>query len=166
MMTSETLLPEYDEEMASTRKVLEQVPDDKLGWAPHEKSMSLGRLAGHIAQIAEWATQILRTEHLKLDASYLPFIASSRDELVKKFESWRDEARAEITKASDADLGKIWKMDWSGQTIIEMPRHAVIRSMVMNHMIHHRGQLTVYLRLLGARVPGVYGPSADEMPAQ
>ncbi|MBV9441592.1 MAG: hypothetical protein JO217_02745, partial [Acidobacteriaceae bacterium] len=87
-------------------------------------------------------------------------------ELVKKFESWRDKARAEITKASDADLGKIWKMDWSGQTIIEMPRHAVIRSMVMNHMIHHRGQLTVYLRLLGARVPGVYGPSADEMPAQ
>ncbi len=162
MTISETLLPEYDQEMAGTRKLLERVPDNKLGWAPHEKSMSLGKLAGHIAEIAGWASHTMRTEHLKLDSTFMPYIASSRDELLKKFDSDRDEARAEIAKAGDEEFSKIWKLDWNGKTMMEMPRLAAIRKMVMNHLIHHRGQLSVYLRLLDIPVPGVYGASADE----
>jgi len=164
MTINEALLPEFDREMASTRKILEAVPDDKMGWAPHGKSMSLGKLTGHIAQLPDWAAGTMKTENLSLDDSYVPFMASSREELMKAFDNYTSQCREALANASDEEFMKVWKMDYKGKTVMEMPRIAVIRTMILNHMIHHRGQLSVYLRLLDIPVPGMYGPSADEKP--
>jgi uncharacterized damage-inducible protein DinB len=166
MTISESLLPEFDVEMENTRKLLAAVPDGKWDWKPHAKSMSLGQLAGHIADMTGWAVDTIEKASLELGPDdYKPYIPQSVDDLVSNFQGKRSQARAAIAKASDADMTHVWIMTWSGQKVIEMPRIAVLRSMVINHIIHHRGQLTVYVRLLDGKVPGLYGPSADEMPA-
>jgi uncharacterized damage-inducible protein DinB len=163
MSIGEMLLPEFDQEMANTRKLLELVPEDKLDYKPHEKSMTLGRLAGHTAEMATWGATTLSTERLDLTAGAKPFSPASRVELLAGFDKGVAEARAAIAAAKDEDMAVIWTLTYAGQTIFSMPRVAVIRAMVMNHTIHHRAQLGVYLRLNEVEIPGMYGPSADEM---
>jgi len=166
MPMSQSLLPEFDHEMANTRKALERVPEDKFGWKPHEKSMSLGRLATHVAELSGWVSNTLESESLDFAPPgappYQPLIAASRTALLEMFDKNVAAARAAISAASDAQLMAPWTLLAGGKTIFSMPRIAVLRGMVMNHMIHHRGQLTVYLRLNDVPVPALYGPSADE----
>lgn len=163
MTISEMLLPEFDEEMANTRKILAVVPEDKLDYKPHEKSMALGRLAGHVAEMPSWTKHTLEAEVLELQPGQKPYTVTTRSEMLEKFDRETAEARALIAAASDEDLAKIWSLKFGGKVIISMPRSKVLRSIVMNHMVHHRAQLGVYLRLNDLPVPGVYGPSADEM---
>jgi uncharacterized damage-inducible protein DinB len=163
MPISQMLLPEYDQEIANTRKMLERVPDGKFNYKPHEKSMSLGRLAGHVAEVPSYATATIRLEKLEMNGSEKPFTATSKKDLLETFDKYATEARAAISGATDAELAKTWTFSYAGKTIFAMPRVAVLRGMVMNHMIHHRAQLGVYLRLNNVEIPGMYGPSADEM---
>jgi uncharacterized damage-inducible protein DinB len=163
MPIAEMLLPEFDQEMANTRKMLELVPEGKLDYKPHEKSMTLGRLAGHTAEMAGWATTVITTESIELTGGRQPFSPKSRQELLAAFDKGVAEARAAIAGASDEDLTKTWTLSFAGKTVFSMPRAAVLRSMVMSHVIHHRAQLGVYLRLNEVEIPGMYGPSADEM---
>ena len=164
MSISQALLPEFDMEMANTRKALERVPEGKTDWQPHPKSMSLGRLAGHIAEIPRWGAFTLESDELALSSDYKPFISSVTSELLAKFDENVAASRAAIAKASDADMMKNWSLMRDGRAILKLPKIAVLRSMVMNHIIHHRGQLTVYLRMNSQPVPSLYGPSADENP--
>jgi len=163
MPLAQMLLPEYDQEMASTRKLLQVVPDDKLDYKPHEKSMTLGRLASHVGEMPGWIAMTLTTERLDLTPGHKPYMASSREDLLATFDKQVAEARALLAAASDDDLAKTWSLTFAGQPVFSMPRAAVVRTSGMNHMIHHRAQLGVYLRLNNVEIPGMYGPSADEM---
>jgi uncharacterized damage-inducible protein DinB len=162
MSFSAILLPEFDEEMKNTRRLLACVPDGMLEYQPHPKSMTLGRLASHVAEIPNWAVFTLDREVLELAADTKPRVGSTRAELLEMFDQKLPEAREKIAAASDEDWKKTWSLIWGGKTVLSMPRSAVMRTMVMNHMIHHRGQLGVYLRLNDVMFPGMYGPSADE----
>lgn len=163
MPFSQNLLPEFDEEMKNTRKLLECVPDGKFDYQPHPKSMSLGRLAVHVAELPGWTTFTLDREVLDMTPDFQPTVANSRAELLQVFDKCVTEAREKISAATDEDWKVIWTFKWEGKTIMSMPRSAVMRSTIMNHMIHHRAQLGVYLRLNDVAIPGMYGPSADEM---
>jgi uncharacterized damage-inducible protein DinB len=162
------LLPEFDQEMANTRKTLERVPDDKLGWKPHAKSGTLGWLAAHLTNIPNWATLTIGKDELDLapagQAPQPPAAPKNRKELLEAFDKAVTEARAAISRTSDADFMKPWTLLKTGQNLMTMPKAAVMRSFVMNHLIHHRAQLGVYLRLNDIPVPSIYGPSADENP--
>jgi uncharacterized damage-inducible protein DinB len=153
--------------MANTRKILERVPDEKLSWKPHEKSMSLGRLAGHVAELSSWATHTVALESLDITPrdgdTPESFTATSRAELLERFDKNVAEAREAIAGTTDDHLAHIWSLYLNGQTLLSMPRRDVLRFVVMNHLVHHRAQLGVYLRLNGIPVPGMYGPSADEL---
>ena len=162
MTISELLLPEFDQEMANTRKILERVPEDKYAWQPHEKSMSMMRLASHISELPHWAVETINRRELHLKPGEKPFIASSNAELMANFEKHVAEARAAISSASDEELSKDWSLMLGGKAIFTSPRSAVLRNVVMNHLIHHRAQLGVYLRLNDVPIPGLYGPSADD----
>ena|SRR5688572_32359874 len=166
MKLNEMLLPEFDHEMANTRKTLERIPEDKFAWKPHEKSMTLGRLASHIAEMPGWAVESVRRDELDLAPAgappMQPFIAKTRQEILDTFDKTTAEARAAIAESGDEHLTKQWSLLMGGKTLMTMPRTAVLRSFVMNHMIHHRAQLSVYLRLNNVPVPALYGPSADE----
>ena len=167
MALSEALLPEFDQEMANTRQTLERVPEDKLGWKPHEKSGTMGWLATHLANIPGWVTFTLDNDSLDLappgGASVGPLPpANSRNELLEMFDKNVAAARVALAGAGDAQLAKSWSLLKGGKTVLSMPRIAVLRSFVMNHSIHHRAQLGVYLRLNNVPVPAIYGPSADE----
>ena len=166
MGMNQALIGEFDHEMANTRKTLERVPDAKFDWKPHTKSFSMGALAGHIAFIPHWATvtiekpefdvnptggQPMQTPPMKTRADVLAF-----------FDKSVADARAALMAVSDQSLMVPWSLLSGGKAIFTMPRVAVLRSMIMNHMVHHRGQLTVYLRLNDVPVPALYGPSADE----
>ena len=163
MTFSEMLLPEFDEEMKNTRKMLERVPDGKFDYKPHPKSMSLGQLATHVAEMPSWTTNTLDQEVLEMGADFKPHVASTRDELLQMFDKGVADARQKIAAASDEQWGKIWTFKYAGKTIMSMPRSAVMRGVIMNHIIHHRAQLGVFLRLNDVEIPGMYGPSADEM---
>lgn len=166
MTLSEGLLPEFDQEMANTRKSLERVPEDKLGWKPHEKSGTMAWLAGHVANLPSWAIFAIKQDSLDLAPQGAPVqaapAAKSRKELLATFDKNAAEARAAIAGASDAHLRKTWTLLKTGKPLLAMPRTAVLRTFVMNHLIHHRAQLGVYLRLNNVPVPALYGPSADE----
>lgn len=165
MKISEMILPEYDLEVVNTRKLLERVPQDKFGWRPHEKSMTLGHLSGHVAELPTFLSTIIRTDNLELSTSRLrPFKPTSTAELVEVFNKNAADARQTIVDVSDADLGKDWRLTFKGASIYEGPKSLLVPN-TLGHMIHHRGQLTVYLRLVGVALPGMYGPSADEMTA-
>lgn len=169
MAISEKLLPEFDEEFATTRKFLALVPDDKLAWKPHEKSMELGRLAWHISDFPEWCRDIVKKDVLSMTQEDAAKAAREREgktraDMLARFDHDLPEARAALENLSDADLARPWKMEWAGQLIIDSPREQVLRKWALNHMIHHRAQLGVYLRLNNIPIPGSYGPSADEMP--
>jgi uncharacterized damage-inducible protein DinB len=167
MSIAQSILPEFDYEMTNTRTTLERVPEDKLDYKPDPKSMPLGRLAGHIAEMVNWGAVTLQTESLNLDnGEHKPFTPASRHELLAEFDKSVAAARSALEKASDAEMMKTWSLIFGGKPVLTMPRVGVIRSLVMNHIIHHRAQLTVYYRMNGVPVPALYGPSADEgMPA-
>lgn len=157
------LLEDFEHEMESTRKMLECVPDDKLGWVPHQKSMTLSRLVGHVAEMPSWATITLQMDELIIHPGQMPLLASSRAEAIEKFDAYVKEARCALKAATDEHLTKTWTLKFGEQVMLSMPRYQVLRTMVLNHMIHHRGQIAVYLRLLDIAIPGMYGPSADEI---
>jgi uncharacterized damage-inducible protein DinB len=166
MKLNQALLAEFDHEMVSTRKTLERVPDGKFGWKPHEKSTAMGYLAIHIATLPTWAVDTIQRESFDLAPEggqpyKLPEPASTK-EILDLFDKSVAAARAAIGEASDEDLSKPWSLLKTGQVLFTMPRAAVLRSFVMNHGIHHRAQLGVYLRLNDIPVPAIYGPSADE----
>lgn len=161
-MNGAMLLPEFDQEMANTRKVLEQVLDDQLDFRPHEKSWTLRELAGHVSQIPGWGHVTVSTTELDLSQPWDRPEFNGRTDFLSVFDREVTLAREAIEKATADDLMVPWTLKSGDEVFFSMPRVAVLRSFVMNHMIHHRAQLTVYLRLTGAPVPGMYGPSADE----
>jgi len=165
-MISASLVPEFDHEMATTRKTLERVPEDKFGWQPHQKSMTLGQLASHLADMPSWGTVGLKQDSMDLapagGASYQPFQATTRAQVLERFDKNVASARAAMAETGDQEYMKPWSLLRSGQTLMTMPKVAVVRSFMLNHIIHHRGQLSVYLRLNNVPVPSIYGPSADE----
>lgn len=163
MAIKDALLPEFDHEMAVTRKVIERVAEDKLAWTPHEKSMPMGRLATHVAEIPQWAGTILNEPEFNMTpSSYQPKSAASVAEVLAIFDDAVTKARGWLINKTDADLMSMWSFKQDGKDLFAMPRAAAWRSWVMNHVIHHRGQLSVYLRQTGSKVPSIYGPSADE----
>jgi len=166
MALSEALIPEFDHEMANTRRTLERIPEDKFGWKPHEKSMALGRLAIHLVEIPGWAANIIDNDSIDVappgGQPYQPPQYKSRQEILDAFDQAVSAARSSISGASDQHLMKPWSLLNGGKTTLTMPRIAVLRGFIMNHNIHHRAQLGVYLRLNNVPVPAIYGPSADE----
>jgi uncharacterized damage-inducible protein DinB len=166
MKISDSLLPEFDQETANTRKTLERVPMDKYDWAPHPKSMPMGKLATHLATIADWMTVTIDQDSLDFNPpGGPPFtmpVPKTKEELLKFHDDGVTKARASLAAASDEALMKPWSLLSGGQVLFTMPKVVVIRSFVMNHSVHHRAQLGVYLRLNDIPVPSIYGPSADE----
>ena len=163
MSIAQALLPEFDHEMANTRKTLERIPENKLDFKPDPKSMSLGRLAGHIAEMPGWGSMTLTTDSFDIDpAQHTGLTATSRAQVLAEFDKNVAASRAALASASDQALMAPWTLSMKGSPMFSMPRVGVIRTMVMNHVVHHRGQMTVYLRLTGVPVPALYGPSADE----
>ena len=158
----DALLPEFDREMSTTRKVLERVPDDRFDWKPHAKSFSLGELAGHIANLPTWGEEALTKSEIDVGNGQRPTAPPSRAAMLKSFDRNVATVRAALAGKTDPELMAIWTLKRNGKTLFAMPKTTVLRSFVLSHVIHHRGQLTVYLRLLDLPVPSVYGPSADE----
>ena len=168
MAISEALLPEFDQEMANTRKVLERVPGNKFEWRPHQKSGTMGWLAGHLANLPSWVPTTINCDELDLapggKTPEPPPLPNSATEILAAFDKNAAEARTAIAGASDSEFMKPWSLLKGGSTLLTLPKAAVLRSFVMNHLIHHRAQLGVYLRLNDIPVPLIYGPSADENP--
>ncbi|HEX3438181.1 MAG TPA: DinB family protein [Pseudacidobacterium sp.] len=158
----ELLRIEFDGEMKKTRKMLECVPEDKFGWKPHEKSMLLGKLASHVADIPQRAAAIATTDELVRPAGFVPFNAASKIELLERFEQTRSQGHDGIAKMTEDQLPLPWRIKFGDQVILELPKAMALRAVVMDHLIHHRAQLGVYLRLLDVPIPGMFGPSADE----
>lgn len=160
MTIAEMLLPEFDQEMATTRRVLERVPGEKGEWKPHPKSFSLGHLAQLVAWMPGWFTQMLQESELDLSEA-AGYSVESTETLLRMFDENVRVARETIAAASDADFAQPWSLKRGGEVLLTMPRAAVVRQTI-SHLVHHRAQLTVYLRLLDVPVPSVYGPTADE----
>lgn len=161
-MIAQSLLPEFDVEMANTRKIIERVPDDKFGWKPHEKSFSLGDLATHVANIPSWTKVTIEQDELDMSQPFEQPKASNRAELLKMFDENVTIARESLQGASDERLMGQWSLKTGDEVHFSMPRVSCLRGFVMNHSIHHRAQLGVYLRLNDVALPPIYGPSADE----
>lgn len=163
MAIAQALLPEFDHEMATTRRMLERFPEDKVEWRPHDTCMTLGRLAGHVAELAGWVVPTISQDKLDLDPStFVPVVMKSRQETLKAFDETVKSSRALIASSSDEALMKPWSLVVTGHTVFTLPKAAVLRSFVMNHLIHHRGQLAAFYRIAGVPVPSLYGPSKDE----
>lgn len=164
MAIAASLLPEFDHEMRTTRSLLAAVPDDRAGWTPHPKSMSLGALAVHLPGLLRWIPGIVRDTELDVTgaaAQRLHLAWQSGAATLAAFDSAVAEGRAAIAAAPDEVLMVPWTLRAASHTIVTMPRVAVFRTLVMNHIIHHRGQLSVYLRLNDVALPEIYGPTAD-----
>ena len=166
MTYAEALLPEFDQEMANTRKVLERIPEDKLGWRPHPRSNTIGWNANHVADLVNWLVQTLTRPGLDVapvngERYQFPKL-TSRGEILELFDRNVAAAREAIRAIKDEDMGRMWSLLQAGKPFFTMPRAAVVRSVVLNHLIHHRAHLCVYLRLNDIPVPGMYGPSGDE----
>ena len=162
MTISEALLPEFDQEMANTRKTLERIPN-KPDFTPHPKSMPLGKLAPHVAQLAGFGLTVVETPELDFSAgSYKPLPFESAAQLVRALDEGAAKVRQALIKTTDEAWTETWKLAFAGKTIFEGPRFLAYRQMFLNHLVHHRAQLGVYLRMNGIPVPAIYGPSADE----
>lgn len=162
MRILDIMLGEFTHEAAQTRKVLERVPFDKVDYKPHEKSMTLGKLAGHVSDLTGWTGFVLGSTELDVTGYKSPEPGST-EELLAIFDKNVESTKQAIAAAKDEDLGVEWKLVAGSHVIMAMPRGQIMRGMCFNHTVHHRGQLIVYLRLVGVPVPGLYGPSADEM---
>ena len=164
MSVSQAFLQEFDNEAKTTRRVLERVPDDKLGWKPHDTSWSMGDLASHLANLIKWTGYTMSRTEFDLAAvppEELNQAASSRTQLLEWFDANAAAARRALAK-SDAEYVVPWSLKQGQQVYFTLPRYTCIRSYVLNHLVHHRAQLAVYLRLNNIPVPAMYGPSADE----
>jgi uncharacterized damage-inducible protein DinB len=163
MSIGQSMLPEYDQEIATTRRVLERVPLDKADWKPHEKSMSMAKLANHLRDMAAWMTPTIQMDSLDIGPDFVPPPpATNTKELLSSFDKAAAEGREALAGVSDDAMMKPWSLLMGGKAVFTMPRIACVRGMILNHIIHHRGQLSVYLRLNDIPVPAIYGPSADE----
>ena len=165
MRIGESLVPEFDHEMANTRKTLDRIPDDKFGWKPHDKSFAMGTLATHVANLVGWTNVTIDMDEFDLSPGGVPLKApecNSREELLGTFDANVSKALEALASISDEKIMQPWSLLASGHQLFSMPRIAVLRGFVMNHLIHHRAQLGVYLRLNDIPVPSIYGPSADE----
>ncbi len=160
MSIGKSLLPEYDQEMATTRRVLERVPSDKAQWKPHPKSFALGHLAQLVSWMPGWITQMVQQTELNLAAAP-KYTFEKTDTLLQQFDRNVREARAALSAAKDADLKARWSLKAGDKVLFSATRGEVLRQTI-SHLVHHRGQLTVYLRLIDVPVPSVYGPTADE----
>lgn len=163
MNISEILLLDFDLEIANTRRTLERIPENDPQWKPDEKSMAIGRLALHTARLPDFCTRILTTRELNIAEEKFPdIIFESTAHLLSELERTAAEAKSHVAAASDEELTKDWQLSFGDRIVFEAPRMLLYRTMFLNHMVHHRAQLGVYLRLLKIPVPGLYGPSADE----
>jgi len=166
MRISDALLPEVEQEMAQTRKALARVPDDKFDYKPHEKSMSMGALALHIAMMPDWGADTLTKDDFDVapvgGPAYVMPTAKNSAELLALFDKSVAKFKENLAKTENEAMMKQWSLLAGGKPMFSMPRAAVIRGMILNHLVHHRGQLTVYLRMNDVPVPALYGPSADE----
>ncbi|HYD53012.1 MAG TPA: DinB family protein [Gemmatimonadaceae bacterium] len=160
MSFAETLLPEFDQEMATTRRVIERVPSDRGAWKPHEKSFPLGHLTQLVATMPGWITMTIQQRELDL-ARGGKYTLEPTEKLLAAFDGHVRDARAAIAGASDEDLAADWSLKMGDRVLFTLPRAAVVRQNI-SHLVHHRGQLTVYLRLLDVPIPSIYGPTADE----
>ena len=165
MALRDSLLPELDQELATTRRVLAAVPEAKTGFRPHTKSWTLGELSLHLANLLTWLPMTLKGTELDLDPPggprFVPPKFESAAATLKRFDETARAARSALAAASDAELMVPWTLKRHGQALFTLPRIACVRSFVMNHLIHHRGQLSVYLRLVDVPLPPIYGPTAD-----
>jgi uncharacterized damage-inducible protein DinB len=164
MSIAESLLPEFDREMGLTRRLLDRLPDGQFAWKPHEKSMTLGRLAEHLAELPAWMPISIHQASFEVttrrpDGYVSP---STRTEVLALFDKNVSEARTALSGRTDAELMAPWTLRAQGKEVFTMPKAIVLRGFVLNHLIHHRGQMTVYLRLQNVPLPSIYGPSADE----
>ena len=166
MSLAASLLPEFDQEMHLTRRMLERVPEDKFDWQPHPKSMKLGHLATHLAELPTWGMWTMQSDEFDVtppgSGPYVPRMAANRAAILSEFDANAAAARQAIAAASDEQLGRPWTLKATGKSVFTLPKMAVLRSMVMSHMIHHRAQLGLFLRLNDVAIPGTYGPSADD----
>jgi uncharacterized damage-inducible protein DinB len=166
MTIAQALLPEFDHEMANTRKTLSRVTEDKLDWRPHEKSFDMRGMLTHMANMPKWSVMTINEDSFDMQPEGGEPIkeepVKSVADALEMFDANVAAAREAIAKASDETLMKTWSLLKGGEEVVTLPRIAVLRSFIMNHMIHHRGQLTVYLRLNDLPLPALYGPSADE----
>ncbi|NBB86238.1 MAG: hypothetical protein GVY12_08495 [Bacteroidetes bacterium] len=157
------LIALLDHELQGTRRMLERVPDDRFDWKPHEKSFSLGELAMHISNLLSWMTSIMREPSVDLGTTPDdPPVPARQQALLDHFDVNADDLRAAVSNIDNTDMGESWQLTQGGQPLIDEPRISVFYKMGLNHLIHHRGQLSVYLRMLDAPVPPTYGPTADE----
>ena len=162
MAIADALVPEFDHEMTTTRKLLERLPEDKFDWKPHARSFSLGALATHLTNLPVWGSETLTKSEFDLGGSPANGMVASKNELLSQFDQNVATTRAALVGKTDGELMAMWSLKRGNQTIFSMPKAVVWRSFVLNHLVHHRGQLSVYLRLLDVPVPSMYGPSADE----
>ena len=163
MSKIEALLQELEQEAQTTRRVLERVPEDRLGWKPHDKSMSLGQLALHVAVVPGAIADLAGQSPFQLPGFNQPSPKSAA-EIMPAFEQSIAKARTVLQQMDDAELGKTWRAINGDREVMAIPVGALLRTIMLNHWYHHRGQLSVYLRQVGAQVPSIYGPSADENP--
>jgi uncharacterized damage-inducible protein DinB len=161
MKMTDLFLAELEREAAATRRTLERVPDGRYDWKPHEKSMKLGSLAELVARLPSWSVFMIKQDELELTIYKTQPLRTS-GELVQALDEGVAEARQAFANTTDEHLLTTWRLLVGGQVVSEEPRHIAIRGGVFNHLVHHRGQLTVYLRLNDVAVPSIYGPSADE----
>lgn len=161
MDIKDILLSELEHEVALTEKFLKRIPEDKLSWRPHEKSMTLGRLGSHLAEIPAWISGTMDVDDMEMSEYKAP-VNESVDEMVAALRQNTEAAMQSMNKDNSAYFQKNWAMKMNGKILFEMPKYQTLRSMVLNQLPHHRAQLGVYLRMLGESVPATYGPSADE----
>ena len=164
MRIVDSILMELDQEAVTTRRVLERVPTDRLGWAPHPKSMPLGQLALHIAQVPGAIAGFVAGPVLEMTGDFKQAAATSTAEVLSTFDQSLAKPKEVLNGLDDATITSMWALKAGGKTLMSMPRLAVVRSLMLNHLYHHRGQLSVYLRELNVPIPSIYGPSADENP--
>jgi len=166
MSLAQTLLPEYDHEMAGCRKELERIPDGRFDYKPHAKSSTLGQLANHLATIPGWLASTMRDTEMEFNdpkvKAAMPAPVDTRAALLALFDRCVSHGREVLAGVPDSEFAVTWTGKSDGKVVLAMPRIAVYRGFIMNHLIHHRAQLGVYLRLLEVPVPAIYGPSADE----
>jgi uncharacterized damage-inducible protein DinB len=163
MKLAESILMELDQEAQTTKRVLDRIPEDKLGWKPHPKSFSLGQLALHIASVPAGVTAIATKDTVEAPSFTQPE-PKSRQEILDTFSKSLETAKGNLNRMDDARLTSTWTLTRGGKVVMSVPRIGFLRSVLLNHVYHHRGQLSVYLRMLDVPVPSIYGPSADDNP--